>query len=75
MAFTMPHQQPLPTLKLTNGNKNANGSTGEIVLVAKFDYKSNDSSELDLIKNERLILIDNSKNWWLVKKYDSDLVG
>ena len=40
-----------------------------IILVAKFDYKAKDSQELSLKKNERLILLDSSKNWWLVQKY------
>ena len=46
-----------------------------IVLVAKFDYKSKEPEELDLRKSERLILIDNSKNWWLVKKCDTYETG
>ncbi len=52
----------------TNNNNNA-------ILIAKFDYESKESNELDLKKNERLILIDNSKNWWLVKKMHSDQTG
>jgi len=54
-------------------NQSLNGS--QIVLVAKFDYKSKEPNELDLKKTERLLLIDNSKNWWLVRKLDSDMTG
>ena len=46
-----------------------------VVLVAKFDYKANEPTELDLKKAERLLLIDSSKNWWLVRKLDSDQTG
>ena len=46
-----------------------------IVLVAKFDYKSKEQQELDLRKNQKLTLIDNSKNWWLVQKCDTGEIG
>lgn len=42
-----------------------------VVLVAKFDYTAKDAHELDLRKGERLYLIDNSKQWWLVRRIDS----
>jgi hypothetical protein len=45
------------------------------VLVVKFDYAAKEQHELDIHKGERLALIDNSKNWWLVRKLDSDLTG
>jgi hypothetical protein len=57
---------------MNNNNNNNNNNT---ILIAKFDYESKESNELDLKKNERLILIDNSKNWWLVKKMHSDQTG
>ena len=50
-------------------------SVNNIILVAKFDYQSKETHELDLKKGERLLLIDNSKNWWLVRKMDSDTTG
>lgn len=56
-------------------NLNTNLYLTKIILVAKFDYESKEQHELDLKKNERLILIDNSKNWWLVKKFDSEQTG
>lgn len=56
-------------------NLNTNLNLTNIILIAKFDYESKEQHELDLKKNERLILIDNTKNWWLVKKCDSDQTG
>jgi hypothetical protein len=56
-------------------NLNTNLYLTNVILIAKFDYESKEPHELDLKKNERLVLIDNSKNWWLVKKHDSDLTG
>ena len=50
-------------------------SLNNVILVAKFDYQSKEAHELDLKKSERLILLDNSKNWWLVRKMDSDQTG
>lgn len=58
-----------------SSSNNSNAKQSEIVLVAKFDYDSKEANELSLKKNERLILIDNSKSWWLVKKVDSEQVG
>ena len=46
-----------------------------VVLVAKFDYKSADEHELDMRKGERLVLIDSSQKWWLVRKVDTDQTG
>lgn len=43
------------------------GKSGEeVVVVAKYDYSAQGSQELDLKKNERLILLDDSKHWWKV---------
>jgi hypothetical protein len=53
-----------------NGNQQ-----NQIILIAKFDYASKEEHELDLKKNERLILIDNSKKWWLVRKMESEKTG
>ena len=56
-------------------NLNTNLTMTNTILIAKFDYESKESHELNLKKNERLILIDNSKNWWLVKKQDTNQTG
>lgn len=48
----------------------ATGSAGksgdEVYVVAKYDYVAQGSQELDLRKNEKLILLDDSKHWWKV---------
>jgi hypothetical protein len=46
-----------------------------VVLLAKFDYKANEPQELDLKKGERLLLLDNSKNWWQVQKFETNQIG
>ncbi|CAG2170444.1 unnamed protein product [Oppiella nova] len=43
------------------------GKSGEeVVVIAKYDYSAQGSQELDLKKNERLVLLDDSKHWWKV---------
>ncbi|KAI1285962.1 Cytoplasmic protein NCK1 [Halotydeus destructor] len=42
------------------------GSGDEVYVVAKYDYVAQGSQELDLKKNEKLILLDDSKHWWKV---------
>uniref|UniRef100_F6WFB5 Interleukin 20 receptor subunit beta n=1 Tax=Equus caballus TaxID=9796 RepID=F6WFB5_HORSE len=39
----------------------------EVVLVAKFDYVAQQEQELDIKKNEKLWLLDDSKSWWRVR--------
>jgi len=36
-------------------------------VVAKYDYQAKDDKELNIRKNERLILLDDSKQWWKVQ--------
>ena len=36
------------------------------MVVAKYDYKARDQQELDITKNEKLMLLDDSKHWWMV---------
>jgi hypothetical protein len=64
--------EPLANGLLTlNLNKySAQNETNSTILVVKFEYKAKEAHELDIRKNERLILLDNSKNWWLVRKID-----
>ncbi len=47
---------------------------GEIV-IAKFNYTSQENHELTINKNERLILLDDTCLWWKVKRVDSDETG
>lgn len=48
--------------------------SGEIV-IAKFNYNSQENHELTITKNERLILLDDTCLWWKVKRVDSDETG
>ena len=85
MAASFSAVQPFKTANNINNNinnhsngvlnLNTNLSLTNTILIAKFDYESKESHELSLKKNERLILIDNSKNWWLVKKQDTNQTG
>ncbi|XP_050390002.2 cytoplasmic protein NCK2 [Patella vulgata] len=43
----------------------------EVVVVAKYDYKAENTQELNIKKNERLILLDDSKDWWKVQNADN----
>jgi hypothetical protein len=65
--------QPGSTNHVTGPPSTTNGEN--TILVVKFDYAAKESHELDIRKGERLALIDNSKNWWLVRKLDSDQTG
>ena len=44
----------------------------EIHLIAKHDYVAQGSEELNICKNEKLILIDDSKKWWKVQNCKSE---
>jgi hypothetical protein len=50
------------------------GGNSEIV-IAKFNYNAQESHELSIVKNERLLLLDDSCLWWKVKRVDSDDTG
>lgn len=63
------HNQITLSAAVSSGNQQI------VMLVAKFEYKSKDEQELDLRKNEKLILLDNSKNWWLVQKCETNQIG
>ncbi|XP_015249276.1 cytoplasmic protein NCK2a [Cyprinodon tularosa] len=41
--------------------------TEEGIVVAKWDYTAQQDQELDIRKNERLFLLDDSKTWWRVR--------
>ena len=36
-------------------------------VVAKYDYIAQGNQELDMKRNERLLLLDDSKHWWRVQ--------
>ncbi|KAF5895711.1 cytoplasmic protein NCK2, partial [Clarias magur] len=41
--------------------------TEEVIVIAKWDYSAQQEQELDIRKNERLWLLDDSKTWWRVR--------
>ncbi|KAL1021884.1 hypothetical protein UPYG_G00019290 [Umbra pygmaea] len=41
--------------------------TEEVIVIAKWDYSAQQDQELDIRKNERLWLLDDSKTWWRVR--------
>lgn len=38
----------------------------DVFVVVKYDYNAQEEGELTIRKNERLKLIDDTKNWWKV---------
>ena len=47
--------------------KMGSGLEENIYVVAKYDYIAQGNQELDMKRNERLLLIDDSKHWWRVQ--------
>lgn len=41
----------------------------DLYVVVKYDYIAQEDQELSIKKNERLKLLDDSKNWWKVYFY------
>jgi len=47
--------------------KMGSGLEENIYVVAKYDYIAQGNQELDMKRNERLLLLDDSKHWWRVQ--------
>ena len=47
----------------------------ETQLVAKYDYRAENSQELTMRKGERLLLVDDTKDWWKVRSPDTGREG
>lgn len=47
--------------------------TEEVIVVAKWDYTAQQDQELDIRKNERLYLLDDSKTWWRVRNASNQM--
>ncbi|XP_044266446.1 cytoplasmic protein NCK1 isoform X2 [Tribolium madens] len=61
-ARSTPHAMAAPNIR--------HGKTGQddiCHVVAKYDYAAQGPQELDLRKNERYLLLDDSKHWWKVQ--------
>ncbi|XP_069104040.1 cytoplasmic protein NCK2-like [Argopecten irradians] len=39
----------------------------EQIVIAKYDYKAENAQELDIKKNEKLVLLDDTRGWWKVQ--------
>lgn len=72
MAANAVHQSPNTLSPIISSS--SSGQTG-VILVAKFDYSAKEPHELELKKGDRLHLIDNSKQWWLVRRVESEQTG
>jgi len=53
-------------LLMSFSGKSTGSQDDQVFLVAKYDYSAQGSQELDLKKNEKLILLDDTKHWWKV---------
>lgn len=51
-------------------NSVGNNSSEEPMLIAKYDYLAREPGELNLTKNEKLLLLDDSRTWWKVCKWE-----
>lgn len=54
-------------LSLSLGSGTRWKMTEEVIVIAKWDYTAQQDQELDIRKNERLWLLDDSKTWWRVR--------
>ncbi|XP_068621146.1 SH2/SH3 adapter protein dreadlocks [Battus philenor] len=60
--------KPLPAPHaMANARHGKNAQDDVCYVVAKYDYAAQGAQELDLRKNERYLLLDDSKHWWRVQ--------
>ncbi|XP_060800570.1 cytoplasmic protein NCK1 [Amyelois transitella] len=60
--------KPLPAPHaMANARHGKNAQDDVCYVVAKYDYAAQGTQELDLRKNERYLLLDDSKHWWRVQ--------
>ncbi|XP_049870256.1 cytoplasmic protein NCK1 [Pectinophora gossypiella] len=59
--------KPLPAPAMANTRHGKNAQDDVCYVVAKYDYAAQGAQELDLRKNERYLLLDDSKHWWRVQ--------
>ncbi|XP_034824235.1 SH2/SH3 adapter protein dreadlocks [Maniola hyperantus] len=60
--------KPLPAPHaMANSRHGKNTQDDVCYVVAKYDYAAQGAQELDLRKNERYLLLDDSKHWWRVQ--------
>ena len=56
-------------------NQSSSTHAGGEIVIAKFHYTAQETHELNIGKNERLVLLDDSCLWWKVKRVESDDTG
>lgn len=62
-----PNRSPLKTVQMAGSMKQGKTQDDICYVVAKYDYAAQGAQELDLRKNERYMLLDDSKHWWRVQ--------
>lgn len=61
------NRSPLKTVQMAGSMKQSKTQDDICYVVAKYDYAAQGTQELDLRKNERYMLLDDSKHWWRVQ--------
>ncbi|KAL3280779.1 hypothetical protein HHI36_004011 [Cryptolaemus montrouzieri] len=56
-----------PQMAVPNARHGKTGQDDVCYVIAKYDYAAQGPQELDLRKNERYFLLDDSKHWWKVQ--------
>ncbi|KAG7311122.1 hypothetical protein JYU34_002107 [Plutella xylostella] len=59
--------KPLPAPHAMASTRHGKAQDDVCYVVAKYDYAAQGAQELDLRKNERYLLLDDSKHWWRVQ--------
>lgn len=62
-----PNRSPLKIVQMAGSMKQGKTQDDICYVVAKYDYAAQGAQELDLRKNERYMLLDDSKHWWRVQ--------
>lgn len=61
------HRSPIKFVQMAGSMKQGKTQDDIVYVVAKYDYAAQGNQELDLRKNERYMLLDDSKHWWRVQ--------
>lgn len=60
-------RSPLKSVQMAGSMKQGKTQDDICYVLAKYDYAAQGTQELDLRKNERYMLLDDSKHWWRVQ--------
>ncbi|XP_055304086.1 cytoplasmic protein NCK1 [Sitodiplosis mosellana] len=64
---TPTNRSPFKSVQMAGSMKQGKTQDDIVYVVAKYDYAAQGNQELDLRKNERYMLLDDSKHWWRVQ--------